>query len=77
MQVVINYDNQVNGYATRDITDINVTEYTQIVICLKYRLEYLEEKIEDYKQSKDERLKEFIPKKEAEIEQLNRLINLM
>lgn len=77
MQVVINYDKPVNGYATRDITDINVNEYGEIIICLKIRLEYLEEKIEEYKQSEDERLKRFIPKKESEIERLTKIIEIL
>lgn len=40
MQVNINYDKPVNGFATRTVTDIEVGEYTEIIICLKYRLEY-------------------------------------
>lgn len=43
----------VNGYATRDITNVEVEEYSEIVICLRYRLEHLEEKIEEYKQCED------------------------
>jgi hypothetical protein len=40
MVVNINYDKPVNGYATRDITDINVNEYGEIILCRKkaYRL---------------------------------------
>ena len=77
MQVNINKDKIVNDYATRDILNVEVDEYSEIVLCLKYRLETLEEKIEGYKNSEDKRLKEFIPKKEAEIEQLKRLIKVL
>jgi len=77
MQVNINRDNIVNDYATRDIVGINIEEFGEVVLCLKYRLETLEEKIEEYKNSEDKRLKEFIPRKEVEIEQLKRLIKIL
>jgi hypothetical protein len=77
MKVNINCDKPVNGYATRDITDIEVNQYSEIIICLKYRLEYLEEKIEEYKKSEDERLKRFITRTEDEIERLKKIIEIL
>lgn len=77
MQVNINRDNIVNDYATRDITNVDVEEYSEIVLCLKSRLEILEEKLIEYKESDNARLREYIPKKEAEIEQLQNILKLM
>ncbi|GEP65225.1 hypothetical protein CBE01nite_29930 [Clostridium beijerinckii] len=77
MQVDIIWDRVVNGYATRDITNIEVDEYSEIILCLKIRLEQLEEKLIEYKQSEDKRLKVFIPKREKELLRLKNLIKLM
>lgn len=77
MQVNLNWDRVTDGYATRDITSVNVEEFNEMFLCLKYRLEGLEEKLEEYKATDNTRLKEYIPKKEKEIEQVKRLINLM
>lgn len=77
MQININRTNFVNGYATRDITILNVDEYSEIILCLKIRLETLEEKLEEYQQSDDERMKGFIPKTESEINRLKILIETL
>ena len=77
MKVNINRTNTVKGYATRDITNIEVEEYTEIVICLKIRLETLEEKNKEYKKSDDERLREFIPNTESEIKKLTKIIEIL
>ncbi|OOM74435.1 hypothetical protein CLPUN_38880 [Clostridium puniceum] len=77
MKVNINRTNTVKGYATRDITNIEVEEYTEIVICLKIRLETLEEKNKEYKKSDDERLKKFIPNTESEIKKLTKIIEIL
>lgn len=74
MQVNINRDRKINGYSTVDITDIDLEDYSQLMISLDYRLEILEKKLESYKQSKDEGMKEFIPKTEEKILQLKKLI---
>ena len=77
MQVIINRDNIVNDYATRDITNLNVDEYADITFSLEFRLEHLEEKLEEYKESEDERMEGFIPKTQAKILRLKRLIEIM
>ena len=77
MQVNIKRDNIVNDYATRDIANINTEEYADITFSLEFRLEHLEEKLEEYKESEDERVKEFISKTEGKILRLKELINLM
>lgn len=74
MQVNINRDRNINGYSTIDITNIDLEDYSQLMIALDYRLETLEEKLESYKKSEDERMKEFIPKTEEKILQLKKLI---
>lgn len=74
MQVNINRDRKINGYSTVDITNIDLEDYSQLMISLDYRLEILEEKLESYKKSEDERMKEFIPKTEERILQLKKLI---
>ncbi|NRY59878.1 hypothetical protein [Clostridium beijerinckii] len=74
MQVNINRSKKISGYSTLDITNIDLEDYSQLMIALDYRLETLEEKLESYKQSKDERMKEFIPKTEKKILQLKNLI---
>ncbi|WP_160684781.1 hypothetical protein [Clostridium sp. C2-6-12] len=74
MEVNINHDKSINGFSERVIT-VDLDEFNQISLALNLRLEYLEEKIEEYKQSEDERLKRFIPKKESEIEQLKKIID--
>ncbi|NOW03202.1 hypothetical protein [Clostridium beijerinckii] len=74
MQVNINRDRKINGYSTVDITNIDLEDYSQLMISLDYRLEILEEKLESYKKSEDERMKEFIPKTEEKILQIKKLI---
>jgi len=76
MQVNINHEKSIDGFAER-IISMDLEEYNEIVLCLKCWLETLEEKIEEYKNSEDKRLKEFIPRKEVEIEQLKRLIKIL
>lgn len=73
MQVKINHDKTTNGFSERIIT-ADLDEYNEITLALNLRLEYLEEKIEYYKSSEDERLKRFILKKETEIERLKKII---
>jgi len=49
----------------------------EIVLCLKSRLEILEEKLIEYKESDNKKLRSYITRKETEIEQLKNLIKLM
>jgi|GEM_PF-4480798 len=77
MQVNINKDKIVNDYATRDITNLNVDEYADITFSLEFRLEYLEEKLKEYKESEDERMKGFIPKTTAKILRLKEIIEIL
>jgi polyhydroxyalkanoate synthesis regulator phasin len=77
MKVNINRDNIVNDYATRDIVGVNIEEFGEIVLCIKSRLEILEEKLEEYKESDNEKLREYIPRKEKEILQLQNILKLM
>ena len=77
MVVNIKWDEVIDGYATRDITNINVDEYADITFSLEFRLEHLEEKLKEYKESEDERLREFIPKTQVKIKRLKRLIEIM
>lgn len=76
MEVNINHDKTINGFSERTIT-LDFEEFNQITLALNLRLEYLEEKIEKYKDSEDERLKRFIPKKESEIERLKKIIEIL
>ena len=76
MQVNINHEKSIDGFAER-IISMDLEEYNEIVLCLKCWLETLEEKIEEYKNAEDKRLREFVPKREKEILRLKELIKLM
>ena len=77
MEVNINKDKVINGYMTRTFSNIEVDEFNIITSALNYRLKELKEKLEEYKESDNEKLRSYIPRKEKEILQLKRLINLM
>ena len=74
MEVNINREKIINENASLDIIEISLEDYSQLMIALDYRLETLEEKLEGYKQSEDQRMKEFIPKTEEKISQLKKLV---
>ena len=74
MEVNINREKIINENASLDITQISLEDYSSIMIALDYRLETLEEKLKDYRESEDERLKRFIPKTEEKISQLKKLV---
>lgn len=76
MVVNINHNKTTNGFAERIIT-VDLEEFNEISLSLQYRLEDLEVRLEDYKNSDYEKLKEFIPKTEARIERLKNLIKIL
>ena len=76
MQVNINHEKSIDGFVER-IISMDLEEYNEITLALNLRLETLEEKLEEYKESEDERIKKFIPKTEDKIERLKRLIEIM
>jgi len=77
MQVNINKDKVINGYMTKDITNIEPDEFNIITSALNYRLQELEEKLIEYKESDNKKLREYIPRKESEILRLKELIEKM
>lgn len=73
MQVNINHDKSINGFSERIIT-VNLGEFNEITLSLEDRLQMLETRLEDYRNSEFQKLKELIPKTEAKIERLKKII---
>lgn len=76
MKVNINHDKTTNGFAERIIT-VDMYEFNEISLSLEDRLQTLETRLEDYKNSNFEKLKELIPKTEARIEKLKSIIEIL
>lgn len=76
MQVNINWNKTVDGFSERLIS-ADLEEYNEITLALNERLESLENRLENYKQSEDERLKEFISTTEDKIERLKSIIEIL
>lgn len=76
MKVNINHDKTTNGFAERTIT-VDMYEFNEISLSLEDRLQTLETRLEDYKNSNFEKLKELIPKTEARIEKLKSIIEIL
>lgn len=76
MQVNINHNKTTEGFAER-IISADLDEFNEITLALNLRLESLENRLENYKQSKDERIKKFIPKTEVKIEKLKKIIKIL
>ncbi|BCZ46862.1 hypothetical protein psyc5s11_29290 [Clostridium gelidum] len=77
MKVEIKRNSTTRKIESADITGLTGENYVEIMLVLRLRVEYLEKSIDEYKSTDNTRLKEYIPKKEKEIEQVKRLINLM
>jgi hypothetical protein len=60
MQVNINKDKIINGYMTRTFSNVEVDEFNIITSALNYRLQELEEKLEEYKESDNKKLREYM-----------------
>lgn len=73
MQVNIKRD-WLNKFVSASIADIKQEEYTELIFCLRKRLEECEKKLETFQA---EELKKYIPSIEKEIEHLNKLIAIM
>lgn len=73
MQVTINHNKTTDGFSERTIT-IDLEEFNEITLALQDRLESLEERLEDYKTSDFDKLKELIPKTEMKIKRLKDII---
>lgn len=73
MQVNVKRD-WLNKFVSASITNIQREEYTELIFCLRKRLEECEEKLETF-QSKE--LEKYIPSIKLEIKQVQKLINIM
>ncbi|MFT8349500.1 hypothetical protein [Clostridium saccharoperbutylacetonicum] len=73
MKVTINNSKTINGFSERTIT-VDINEFNEISLSLEDRLQTLETRLEDYRQSDFEKLKELIPKTEEMIIQLKKII---
>ncbi|AVK50646.1 hypothetical protein AXY43_22975 [Clostridium sp. MF28] len=76
MQVNINHNKTTNGFAERTIL-VDMYEFNEISLSLEDRLQTLEIRLEDYKNSDFEKLKELIPKTEEKIERLKKIIETL
>ena len=76
MQVNIDKDNIINEYPTRTISEITIEEYNQISLSLMYRLQDLENRLENFKHFED-RFKDSIEETEKKIEQLKNIILIL
>ncbi|WP_297422160.1 hypothetical protein [Clostridium sp.] len=76
MKVNINHDKTTKGFAERTIT-VDLEEFNEISLSLENRLQILEVRLEDYKNSDFEKLKKLIPKTEEKIKRLKEIIKIL
>lgn len=75
MKVNKTRDSITNKLLSADITGLTGEDYVEIMLTLRLRQEYLEQQIDECNQK--EHLQEFIPNKEKELLQVNKLIKNM
>lgn len=68
-------DSLTNKFISASITDIEAEDFVELMLLLRLKQEYLEQQIEEC--GKEEHLKRFLPNKEKELKQVNKLIKTM
>ena len=68
-------DSLTNKLLSVDMTDIKADDFVELMLLLRLRQEHLEKEIEEC--GKEELLKRFIPDKEKELKNVNKLIEIM
>lgn len=65
----------LNKFISASMTDIEAEDFVELMLLLRLRQEYLEQQIEEC--GKEEHLQEFVPNKQKELLQVNKLIKIM